>query len=98
MNIFEGVSFIVTSGRDVFAAASAAGYIESLAAFGITFVNDTCWCMLTEPIVPSECVALITNSAKLVLHTILSIYFTLLKNIKYFIFHSSRHDWKTLLS
>jgi predicted aconitase len=30
----------------------------------VQFVNDTCWCMLTEPVVPVGSEALITNSAK----------------------------------
>ena len=62
--VARGVSFVVTSGRAIFAEASAAGHIDSLAAYGITFVNDTCWCMLTEPVVPAASTALITNSAK----------------------------------
>lgn len=62
--VARGVSFVVTSGRAIFAEASAAGHIDSLAAYGITFINDTCWCMLSEPVVPAASTSLITNSAK----------------------------------
>ena len=40
------------------------GHIQVLKDFGVDFVNDTCWCMLTEPVVPVASNALITNSGK----------------------------------
>jgi predicted aconitase len=48
----------------VYDEAKEAGHISVLEDFGVQFVNDTCWCMLTEPVVPVGSEALITNSAK----------------------------------
>ena len=60
----DGVALVVTTGRDTLAAARAAGHAAALEAFGATLVADTCWCMLTEPVVPPAATALVTNSAK----------------------------------
>jgi len=59
-----GTSLVLTFGRSVQEQASKAGHIQVLEDFGATLVNDTCWCMLTEPVVPPESKTLITNSAK----------------------------------
>src|SRR5262249_6171501 len=45
------VTVIVTCGRDVHDAASKAGYVEAIEAFGAKFIPDTCWCMLGEPVI-----------------------------------------------
>eukprot|EP00929_Paragymnodinium_shiwhaense_P008015 TRINITY_DN111934_c0_g1_i1.p1 TRINITY_DN111934_c0_g1~~TRINITY_DN111934_c0_g1_i1.p1 ORF type:complete len:639 (-),score=84.44 TRINITY_DN111934_c0_g1_i1:434-2350(-) len=58
------VNVVVTLGRSVHSQASAAGYTKILEAFGAQFITDTCWCMLTEPVVPTTSETLITNSAK----------------------------------
>ncbi|MBY0610934.1 MAG: aconitase X [Beijerinckiaceae bacterium] len=58
------VSLIITTGRSVLARASDAGLAAELEAFGATFVTDTCWCMITEPIIPAGTRAIMTNSAK----------------------------------
>jgi predicted aconitase/predicted aconitase with swiveling domain len=58
------VTMIVTLGRDVYARASADGYIDTLEAFGVQFINDTCWCMIEEPIIPVDTKVLMTNSGK----------------------------------
>jgi predicted aconitase len=58
------VAVIVTCGRHVHDAASRAGYVAAIEAFGAKFVTDTCWCMLGEPIVPPNARTLMTNSAK----------------------------------
>lgn len=60
----ENVSVVATIGRGVLEQARGAGYVDILEAFGMRFVNDTCWCMLTEPVVPADSRVLITNSAK----------------------------------
>ena len=54
----------LTLGRHVHAEASAKGYTAELERFGVQLVNDTCWCMLQEPVVPPGARTLITNSAK----------------------------------
>lgn len=58
------VSLVVTCGRAEMVKAEAAGDIEALTAFGVTLVNDTCWCMVTEPIIPVDAEVIMTNSGK----------------------------------
>ncbi|MEM5339605.1 aconitase X [Paraburkholderia azotifigens] len=58
------VPITVTCGRDVYARAAEAGIIEKLHNFGVQFINDTCWCLIGEPVIPSTAVNLMTNSAK----------------------------------
>jgi predicted aconitase/predicted aconitase with swiveling domain len=58
------VVVIVTCGRDVHDAASKAGYVAAIEAFGAKFITDTCWCMLGEPVVPPNARTLMTNSVK----------------------------------
>lgn len=58
------VSLVITSGRAVLEQARAAGHAAVLEAFGATLLTDTCWCMLGEPVVPTNCNTLMTNSGK----------------------------------
>ncbi|KAJ6190257.1 hypothetical protein N7519_000278 [Penicillium mononematosum] len=60
----QEVSVIVTCGRSSYGLASQAGVVEVLENFGVKFMTDTCWCMITEPIVPTTTNAIMTNSAK----------------------------------
>jgi len=58
------VRMVATMGRHVYAQAEEAGHTRVMEDFGVQFVTDTCWCMLTEPVVPVDSTALITNSGK----------------------------------
>ncbi|KQW30956.1 hypothetical protein ASE36_01275 [Rhizobium sp. Root274] len=58
------VALIVTCGRHVLEKARAAGDVEPLETFGVTFVTDTCWCMITEPLIPPSAKVIMTNSGK----------------------------------
>lgn len=58
------VGMMVTLGRSTYEQAMSAGYIEFLSQFGVQFVNDTCWCMIEEPLIPVGAKVLMTNSAK----------------------------------
>lgn len=60
----ESVSVIVTLGRDVYETAKAAGHIQRLEEYGVKFINDTCWCMIDEPVIPVDAQVLMTNSGK----------------------------------
>ena len=40
------------------------GHIAVLEAFGAQVLNDTCWCMITEPVIPPSARNLMTNSGK----------------------------------
>ncbi|MGF7159158.1 hypothetical protein FHS85_000768 [Rhodoligotrophos appendicifer] len=60
----DQVSVIVTCGRDVYAKADAAGYVERITAFGGRFMTDTCWCLIGEPIVAPDITNIMTNSGK----------------------------------
>ncbi|MFN3720620.1 MAG: aconitase X [Rhizobium rhizophilum] len=59
-----GVPLVITCGRAQMAKAEAAGDVAVLSAFGVTLVNDTCWCMVTEPIIPVDALTIMTNSGK----------------------------------
>ena len=58
------VTVTVTLGREVYDSAQAAGFVERVEAFGATFVTDTCWCLLTEPLIPPGTGSILTNSGK----------------------------------
>lgn len=58
------VAVIVTCGRAVHEAARRAGHVAEAEAFGVQFVTDTCWCMLSEPVIPPAARTLMTNSGK----------------------------------
>ena len=58
------VAVIVTCGRNVHEAARQAGHVAEAEAFGVQFVTDTCWCMLSEPVIPPSVRTLMTNSGK----------------------------------
>jgi cis-L-3-hydroxyproline dehydratase len=59
-----GVRLVVTCGRDVFAQAQAAGFIDRVRAFGGEVLNDTCWCFIGAPVVPATVRNIATNSGK----------------------------------
>ncbi|SIQ52766.1 predicted aconitase subunit 1 [Rhizobium sp. RU33A] len=58
------VPLVITCGRAEMAKAEAAGDVALLTEFGVTLVNDTCWCMVTEPIIPVDARTIMTNSGK----------------------------------
>ncbi|MCS0494043.1 aconitase family protein [Ancylobacter sp. MQZ15Z-1] len=58
------VALVVTCGRDVYARAQAAGLTAALERFGVSFVNDTCWCMIGEPVIPPAARTILTSSGK----------------------------------
>ncbi len=58
------VRLLVTLGRQVHDAASTKGYVKRLESFGVEFITDTCWCMITEPVIPASARNLMTNSGK----------------------------------
>ena len=58
------VRLLVTLGRSIHEQAVRAGYIQSLEEFGAEFITDTCWCMISQPIIAESSTVLMTNSAK----------------------------------
>jgi len=58
------VAVVVTLGRAIQAQCEAAGIVAQLEAFGVQLVNDTCWCMLQQPVIPPAGSTLMTSSAK----------------------------------
>lgn len=58
------VSVVITTSREVYEGAVRAGHTASAEAFGASFITDTCWCMIGEPITPLQGRNLMTNSAK----------------------------------
>jgi predicted aconitase/predicted aconitase with swiveling domain len=58
------VSVVVTCGRETLDEARRRGLVEEIERFGGTLVNDTCWCLIGEPLVPVHARSVMTNSAK----------------------------------
>lgn len=60
------VRVIACLSRTIYEEARERGHIQTLEAFGMEFVNDTCWCMLLDPpVIPANPNATImTNSGK----------------------------------
>ena len=58
------VPFTITSGREVYAEARSLGHVATIEEFGGTFISDTCWCLIEEPIVPTNARTIVTNSGK----------------------------------
>ena len=62
----EDVRVIACMSRDLYKQAETMGYVPTMKAFGIEFINDTCWCMLLDPpVIPTkQTTATLTNSGK----------------------------------
>ena len=61
------VKVIATLGRQIQSKGDQLGYTKRLEDFGVTLINDTCWCMLLDPpIIPSTNPSskILTNSGK----------------------------------
>lgn len=58
------VAVMITCGRATYASACRAGLVNELEIFGVQFITDTCWCMITEPTIPQSMNAIMTNSGK----------------------------------
>ncbi|KOS39413.1 hypothetical protein ACN38_g9740 [Penicillium nordicum] len=58
------VAVMITCGRATYASACRAGLVTELEIFGVQFITDTCWCMITEPTIPQTTNAIMTNSGK----------------------------------
>jgi predicted aconitase len=58
------VRVMVTCARDTYGRAQCRGLVSTLDAFGVEFINDTCWCMIGEPIIPPNVSTIMTNSGK----------------------------------
>lgn len=58
------LSVIITTGRDVLAAAKAEGTLASLRESGVEVIPDLCWCSITRPVFPERAKVVLTNSGK----------------------------------
>ncbi|KAF5021562.1 hypothetical protein F66182_6391 [Fusarium sp. NRRL 66182] len=58
------VAMVVTCGRAVYKLAEQADLIDQLQGFGVQILTDTCWCMVTEPVIPPAAKTIMTNSGK----------------------------------
>lgn len=58
------VPLMITTGREVYAEARSLGQVAAIEQFGGRFINDTCWCLIEEPIVPPHARNIVTNSGK----------------------------------
>ncbi|KAL1589078.1 hypothetical protein WHR41_01912 [Cladosporium halotolerans] len=57
-------AIIVCCGRSTYGLASQAGVVEDLEEFGVQVIEDTCWCMIGDPVIPRDARVIMTNSAK----------------------------------
>lgn len=62
--VADGVSLVITAGRDTIAAARADGTHDRLTGAGATILGDLCWCSIVEPVMPEAAQVLMTNSGK----------------------------------
>ncbi|CBF78298.1 hypothetical protein AN8629.2 [Aspergillus nidulans FGSC A4] len=60
----DSVQVIITTNRQIYAQACAAGHVGAIETFGAQILTDTCWCMMSESVMDSSVVNLMTNSAK----------------------------------
>jgi predicted aconitase/predicted aconitase with swiveling domain len=60
----KDVTVVVTCGRATHDKIREAGMLLELERFGVQFVTDTCWCMITEPLIPQTAETIMTNSGK----------------------------------
>ncbi|QEL22356.1 DUF521 domain-containing protein [Bosea sp. F3-2] len=58
------LSVIITTGREVLAAAEAEGMLARLRGSGVEVVPDLCWCSMTRPVFPERAKVVLTNSGK----------------------------------
>lgn len=58
------VGVVVTTARTIYDKAKSENLVEQLEAFGVQFVTDTCWCMISDPIIPPAAKTIMTNSGK----------------------------------
>ncbi len=58
------VEVIVTASRAVHGQAERAGHVAVLEDFGVRFVQDTCWCLVGEPVIAPRTRTITTSSAK----------------------------------
>lgn len=58
------LAVIITTGRDVVAAAQADGTLARLRSSGVDVVSDLCWCSITPPVFPERTKVVLTNSGK----------------------------------
>lgn len=60
----KGLSAIITTARDVGAAAQADGTAATLRQSGVAIVCDLCWCSITRPVFPETARVVLTDSGK----------------------------------
>ncbi|WZH41041.1 uncharacterized protein QYS62_001983 [Fusarium acuminatum] len=60
----DSIAVIVTCGRSIYKLAEQAGLVDRLQSFGVQILTDTCWCMVTEPVIPRKAKTIMTNSGK----------------------------------
>lgn len=60
----DAVSMIITTNQATYKDAVAAGFMLPIEAFGASVITDTCWCMISEPVIGLHVRNIMTNSAK----------------------------------
>lgn len=60
----DTVGITVTTHGDVLRSAAMAGPVAALRSFGVSFVVDTCWCVIQAPVFDPAVKTVMTNSGK----------------------------------
>ena len=63
-SIVDGVSVILTVGRDILSLIEADGTLSELQELGAVVVPDICWCSISRPLFPPDTQNIMTNSGK----------------------------------
>ena len=58
------VKVVIALGCGERAKLDADGTADALMQLGVTLISDTCWCFITEPIIPEDARVTLTNSGK----------------------------------
>ncbi|RDW88042.1 hypothetical protein BP6252_00074 [Coleophoma cylindrospora] len=58
------ITLIITTSRATYSRAGEEGLIETLENWGVQILTDTCWCMISEPVIPLDAKTVLTNSGK----------------------------------
>lgn len=60
----DGLSVIITTAREVVAAAEAGGTMAILRKSNVALIPDLCWCSITRPVFPIKAKVVMTTSGK----------------------------------
>ncbi|CAM1502563.1 Fc.00g073390.m01.CDS01 [Cosmosporella sp. VM-42] len=60
----DDIAVMAACERATHGLAVQSGLVQELETLGVHFITDTCWCMITDPVIPESTKTIMTNSAK----------------------------------